>query len=278
MHTLHVVAAPRDLPEDIPLRVRRVLGEVDLILADDLCQARSFLTASQIDTLLIPAQGPGQPAGIELALKGLETGDVALLCTSAGLCPSEPCLRIVRSAFANGYSVAAVPGPSSALTALVVSGLPADSFVYLGQLPGRSEARRALLASVAQQRRTLIALELPERLPDALLDLHQVLGDRPLVVAVPAFGTGDLWRGTVGNALGEVTVHEGMESCTLVIGGARQVVDPWDERQLRTELQSGLRRGVPAKELSRQLARESGWPRREIYRLAVNLSKPLAGG
>lgn len=273
MHTLHVVAAPRDLAEELPLRVQRILGEVDLILADDLCQARGLLTASQIETPLIAAQMSDQPASVEPALMALETGDVALLWTDVGFCPSEPCRQILRAAFARGYSVAAVPGPNSVITTLVVSGLPTDSFVYLGQLPGEPEARCALLASVAQQRRTLVALELPQRLPDALLDLHHVLGDRPLAVFAPALGIRDLWRGSVVNALEAGAVHEHADSCTLVIGGARETAEPWDERRLRTEIQSKLRQGDPAREISRQLARESGWPRREIYRQAVDLSK-----
>ena len=275
MYTLYVVAAPRDLPEDIPRRAGRILGEVSLILADDLDQARRFLAQSQIDTPLMLAQEPGQPPSIESALNGLEAGDVALLCVGAGLLLAEPCLQIVRSAQGNGYPVAAVPGPNAAIAALVISGLPSDSFVYLGQLPGQSEARCTLLAMVAQQRRTLVALELPERTPEAMLDLERVLGDRPLVVAASAFGTGDLWRGTVVKALEELPVLTGAESCTLSIGGASETADPWDQRRLRAEIQAGLLCGMASKEISRQLARKSGWPRREIYRLAVDQSKSL---
>jgi 16S rRNA (cytidine1402-2'-O)-methyltransferase len=262
--TLYIVGAPGGDPQDITPRALRILGEVVLVVADDVDRAQCLLAGYGLDTPLLAS------TNADLPLSALDGGDVAVLFEDWSPGPTGPSFQLVRAAIERGFAVVPVPGPCLPLTALVVSGLPADSFVFLGELPSQSAARRDLMASVAGERRTLVALESPDALPELLADLYGVLGDRPLVV-VTASGeaTGVAWRGTLGDAPGEALVEPGLELCVLVIGGAREPVERWDEERLRAEVRRCLDQGLSAREIGRALAAESGWSRRAIYRLAV---------
>jgi 16S rRNA (cytidine1402-2'-O)-methyltransferase len=176
---------------------------------------------------------------------------------------------VVQTALEQGFPVVPVPGPSLPLKALIASGLPADSFVYLGRLPQSVAARRQLLASVVTERRSLVALEAQQHLPGLLSELHEVLGDRPLAVVASSQHHDDTWRGTIAQASEHLSLLPGTDPCVLVVGGFREKAAPWDEDRLQAEIRSWLDQGLGAKETSRALAIESGWPRREIYRLAV---------
>jgi 16S rRNA (cytidine1402-2'-O)-methyltransferase len=151
--------------------------------------------------------------------------------------------------------------------------LPADSFVYLGRLPQPPTARRHLLASVIVERRTLVALESLQRLPDTLSELYEVLGDRSLVVVASGQRPEDIWRVTLAQALEHLPIQPATDPCVLVIGGSPKKAALWDEDHLRAEIQARLDQGLGAKETSRELVVESGWPRREIYRLAVEAGR-----
>jgi 16S rRNA (cytidine1402-2'-O)-methyltransferase len=260
--TLYVVAAPVADARDLTLRAR-------LILAADVRHAAHLLAEHGLTTPFIAPAEPSQPTGFDRILGALETGDVAVLGAGWLLGPSGPSYRIIRVAIERGYPVVPIPGPSLPIAALVVSGLPADSFVYLGQLPRGAAARRALLSSVAGERRTLVAVVPAKLLPDALADLAATLGDRPLVVAKSDCRPGEIWRGTVGGACGQSWSQWSPGLCALVAGGAREEAVPWDEERLRAEIRTRLDDGYSAKEIGRLLAIESGCPRREIYRLAV---------
>lgn len=96
---------------------------------------------------------------------------------------NDPGYELVRAALQAGFAVSPVPGPSAPLAALVASGLPSDSFLYLGYLPRRSGERRSLLEEVQDRPHTLVFLETPHRLQAALDDLLEVLGDRQSAVA-----------------------------------------------------------------------------------------------
>jgi len=264
VNTLYVVGMPVADPGDITFRALRILGEVALIVAADVPRARRLLAHYDIATPLAARVGEGA------ILTALEAGDVALLFEGQSPGPPDPDLELIREAIECGFPVVPVPGPSFPVAALVISGLPADKFVYLGKLPPQRAGRRALLCSVAPQQCTLVALESPRHLADALADLHDTLGDRPLaVVGEPP----EVWRGTVSEALEQLAISPPQGESVLVIGGAQKRVTRWDEDQLRTEIQASLDQGLGVRAISRRLAAESGWPRREIYRLAVELGR-----
>jgi 16S rRNA (cytidine1402-2'-O)-methyltransferase len=203
-------------------------------------------------------------------LEALETGHAALLLPglSPGL-PGNGDRQLIQSVLERGLPVMPVPGPTLAVTALIMSGLPADSFVFLGWLPGDAVTRRALLTLLSGERRTLIVLALPEHLPAILSDLRDALGLCPLVAAALNQRPEKAWRGSVDEAIEHLPLELGEGPCLLIVGSIRQEAAPWSEDRLRAEIRARLERNLGTSEVSRQLASESGWPRRRIYRLTV---------
>ncbi len=268
MGTLYVVGAPAGDPDDLTQRARRILGEVALVVAVEAEAARRLLDHHGLATPLSAG------ADLRAALEELPEGDVALLLPGWSPVPSGPGLELLRTALERGYPPVPIPGPSLPATALVLSGLPADAFVYLGELPRQPQARRALLASVADEPRTLVAGVGADPLPDALADLSAVLGDRPLFLQA---GTGEThaepWRGSLAEALAAGAELGAEGRFILVIGGATDEPAAWSEERLRDEIRGRLAEGLRTKEISHELAEESGWRRREIYRLTVEESK-----
>jgi 16S rRNA (cytidine1402-2'-O)-methyltransferase len=262
--TLYIVGVPAGDPEDITPRALRILGEVVLVVTEAVDHAQRLLVAHGLDTPLLASTNADLPPS------ALHDGDVAVLLEGWSPAPTGRSFQLVRAAIEQGFAVVPVPGPCLSLTALVVSGLPADSFLLLGELPRESVSRRDLMTSVAAERRTLVALGVPHALPELLADLREVLGDRPLaLVTASGEATGVAWRGTLDDVPEEALVEPGSEPFILVIGGAREPVGRWDEARLRAEVRQCLEQGLSAKEIGRALATESGWPRRAIYRLAA---------
>jgi 16S rRNA (cytidine1402-2'-O)-methyltransferase len=266
--TLYVVGVPAGEPDDFTLRALRVLGEVSCVVADDVAQAQCLLDNYELTSQLA---GLGD---VDALADLLESRDLALLAEAWLLSPSRPALALIRLAMERGHSVVPVPGPSLPITALVVSGLPADSFVYLGELPQQAQACHSLLSSVRGERRTLVLLETPGHLRDQLTRLLEFLGDRKLVVAA-ASGKGAqvIRRGTIRDALEHPPLVPSEGFLVLAIGGAEDQEIRWDEQRLLGEVHARLDQGLGAKEVSQQLAGESGWPRRDVYRLAVEASR-----
>jgi 16S rRNA (cytidine1402-2'-O)-methyltransferase len=261
MGTLYVVDVPLGNPEDVTLRALRALREASLVVAQDIPRVREFLTRYGIDT---PLASDSESRDIEeIALEALESGDVALLSETTPFVYGLVCTAVER-----GLTVASVPGPSAAVTALVLSGLPADAFVCLGVLPRRAAGRRALLASLAAEPRTMVAFEMSSHLPAALRDMAEALGDRPMALTqVEGRGKEGVWRGTVREALAHFEANLPDGQCALVIGGATED-RRWPEARVRSELARLVAAGLSRKAAARQVARVSGWRQREVYRLA----------
>jgi 16S rRNA (cytidine1402-2'-O)-methyltransferase len=268
MGTLYLVATPIGNLEDITLRALRVLGEVSLIAAEDTRKAQLLLAHYGISRPVTSYFEGNRWQKMERILRQLEEGDVALISEAGMPGLSDPGYELVRAALARGYPVTAVPGPTALVTALVLSGLPTDRFVYLGFLPRRRSQRRALLEEVAGIRWTLVAFEAPHRLLDALADLEAVLGDRPVAVCrelTKMFE--EVWRGTISGARVHFTAQEPRGEFTLVIGGASGG-EQWDEQRVRAALEECLHSGLSLAQAARQVAALSGWPRRKVYDLA----------
>ena len=269
MGTLYVVGTPIGNLEDVTLRALRVLREAGLIAAEDTRRTRKLLARYDIHTPLTSYFEHNKLTKLDTILAALREKDVALVSEAGMPGLSDPGYELIRAAIAAGVPVVPVPGPSAPVTALVVSGLPTDSFTFLGFLPRRAKERRQLLQSVADERRTLVAFEAPHRLLKALEDIAAILGDRPLAVACELTKMyEEVWRGTVRMAITWFTAHPPRGEFTLVIGGA---VEPerWDEAQVRAEIERLLAEGVSRREAIKLVTAASGWLRREVYRLAL---------
>jgi len=182
MPVLYVIATPIGNLEDISLRALRLLQEVKLIAAEDTRTTRHLLNAHNIKTPLTSYHEHSKRAKLDYLLNYLEKEDLALVSEAGMPGLSDPGYELIVAAIERGISVVPIPGASAVITALVVSGLPTDQFVYLGFLPRRKGQRQRLLSSIVDEPRTIVAFETPHRLRKALSDIEEILGNRRLSV------------------------------------------------------------------------------------------------
>jgi 16S rRNA (cytidine1402-2'-O)-methyltransferase len=179
---LYVIATPIGNLEDITLRALRVLGEVQLIAAEDTRTARKLLNRYNIKTRLTSYFEHNKRMKMPVLLEMLEQQDIALISEAGMPGISDPGYELIKAAIEKDIQVVALPGSSAVTTALAVSGLPADQFVYLGFLPRKKGEKRTLMASVKDEPRTLLCFESPYRVVDSLAAMLEVLGDRNVAV------------------------------------------------------------------------------------------------
>jgi 16S rRNA (cytidine1402-2'-O)-methyltransferase len=182
MPVLYVIATPIGNLEDISLRALRLLREVKLIAAEDTRTTRHLLNAYNIKTPLTSYHEHSKRAKLDYLLDYLEKEDLALVSEAGMPGLSDPGYELIVAAIERGISVVPIPGASAVITALVVSGLPTDQFLYVGFLPRRKGQRQRLLSSIVDEPRTIVAFETPHRLREALSDIEEILGNRRLSV------------------------------------------------------------------------------------------------
>lgn len=181
---LHLVATPIGNLGDITLRALWVLRHVDRILCEDTRVTARLLARYGINTPLDPYHEHNAERVRPAILAALRGGATLALVSDAGTpLVSDPGYKLVRAALEENLPVSAAPGPSAALTALILSGLPPDTFLFVGFLPKRSAGRRRALAQWTTLPATLIFFEAPSRLAAALADMAELFGDRPAAVA-----------------------------------------------------------------------------------------------
>jgi 16S rRNA (cytidine1402-2'-O)-methyltransferase len=180
---LYIVSTPIGNMEDITLRALRILKEVDLIAAEDTRRTGLLLKHFGIQTPLT-----SYFEGNELKKRGYilsklkEDKNIALVSDAGTPGISDPGFRLIQLVIENEIPIVPIPGPSAVITALSVSGLPTDSFVFKGFLPHKSKKRRDLLKELIEVRETLIFYESPHRFSETLKDILEILGDREIVL------------------------------------------------------------------------------------------------
>lgn len=272
MGTLYLVATPIGNLEDITLRALRILQEARLIAAEDTRRTGRLLAHFNIETPQTSYFEHNKLVKIERILQALGEGDVALVSDAGMPGLNDPGYELVQAALQAGYAVSPVPGPSAPLAALVSSGLPTDAFLYLGYLPRKSGERQRLLESVLDLPYTLVFLETPHRLLAALADLQEVLGNRQAVVARELTKLHEeIRRGPLRELAAYFQENPPRGEFTLVVAGQSSQPQRWSPDVLQTALEQALHSGVPLAQAAGELAEQSGWPRREIYRRLVKL-------
>lgn len=272
---LYLVGTPIGNLGDLSPRARQVLAGANRIACED--SRRSGLLLHQLGLRnreagqrLVSFHQHNQLQRIPELLEALTAGETVAVVSDAGLPGiSDPGEALVAAARQAGLPVICVPGPCAVTTALVSSGLPCGRFCFEGFLPAKASQRRARLAELSQESRTVVLYEAPHRLLELLEDLLAVLGDRPLQVARELTKRHEEQVGpTVAAALEHFRRIPPQGECTLVLGGsAAPAGSTWDEPQLRAALQKLLDQGHSKAEAARQLAQQSGHSRRELYAL-----------
>lgn len=269
MGTLYLVATPIGNLGDISERALRTLREARLIAAEDTRVTRQLLSQFDIHTPLTSYFEHNKLSKVGSVLEALGAGDVALVSDAGTPVLNDPGYELVRAALLAGHSIVAVPGPSSPIAALISSGLPTDSFLYLGYLPRKSSERRAKLRSIAGLPYTLIFLETPHRLLESLGDLHEILGNREAAVARELTKLHEeTWRGRLDEAAAYFQRPRG--EFVLVVGGTPvEEVRRWKPAKLSAAIGRRLGQGEAPTAVAAALSTESGWARREIYKVAT---------
>jgi len=270
MPTLYLVATPVGNLEDISLRALRTRREVRLIAAEDTRRTKRLLITYDIKTPVTSYHERNKWTKLDYILGRLKEGDVALVSNAGTPGIADPGYELIVAANQRGMPVVPIPGPSVAIMALVVSGLPAEKFVYLGFLPRKASARQRLLKSVADEPGTIVVLETPHRLLAALNDMLLVLGDRKIAVCRELTKVHEeVFRGRVSQAIEHFTEPRG--EFTLVVEGRGGKDKPQLTEDIERQLHHLHQSGVKAKEAITRISQETGLSRKELYRAWLKL-------
>jgi 16S rRNA (cytidine1402-2'-O)-methyltransferase len=258
MPVLYLVGTPIGNLEDISLRALRILQEVNQIAAEDTRVTRRLLERYDIGTPLVSFHEYSGKGRVDELVYQLETGDVALVSDAGMPGLSDPGYRLILAAIDAGIQVVPIPGPSAAVSALVISGLPTDNFLYLGFLPRRKEARRKILSGISRLPFSLVIFESPHRLLALLEDVENILGNRSLSIGRELTKIyEETWRGSVRDAIDYFKDGEVRGEFTLVIAGAEEEL--WDALAVKSVLAEELGRGTTRREAVELVTALSGW-------------------
>ena len=218
--TLFVVATPIGHLKDIGLRALETLKAVEAIACEDTRQTGKLLQHYAIRKPMVSLHDHNERAKTPELVNRLRAGESLALVSDGGTpLISDPGWRLVHEAIGAGVRVSWIPGPTAAIGALVLSGLPTDRFVFEGFLPPKSAARRKRLEALKGEARTVVLYESPHRLLKTLRDIHDVLGDVPIACArelTKMFE--EVKRGTASEVLAHFERHAPKGEFVLVIG------------------------------------------------------------
>lgn len=273
--TLYLCATPIGNLEDITLRALRILREVDLIAAEDTRHTRKLLSHFEIHTPLTSYHRHNCKKKGEHLLSLVLSGKNIALVSDAGMPGvSDPGSELVAEAVENGCRVIPVPGPSAAVTALVVSGLPTDTFVFAGFLPTAKKARGEKLKELSRQRWTMVFYEAPHRIKETLLVLLKAFGSRPAAAARELTKLHEeIIRGTLEELIEHFNSVEPRGEFTLVVAGAPEEAQPQEASWLHIGAAAHVfmleEEGMDRKKAVSEVARLRGLPKKDVYRSVV---------
>jgi 16S rRNA (cytidine1402-2'-O)-methyltransferase len=181
--TLYLVSTPVGNLEDITVRAARILAEVDFIACEDTRKSGILLKHLEIRKPLVSYHEHNEDVSAQRIVKRILNGESAAVISDAGTpAISDPGFSVIRAAVDENIPIVAIPGPAAMLTALSVSGLPTDAFIFCGFLPPKSGKRRRVLESLSDRRETLIFYESPFRIRKLLAEIESTMGDRQVVL------------------------------------------------------------------------------------------------
>jgi 16S rRNA (cytidine1402-2'-O)-methyltransferase len=268
---LQVVATPIGNLADLSARAREALSSADVIAAEDTRHTRVLLRAIGIAKPLVSLHEHNESQRTPELLARLAAGETIALVSDAGTpLLSDPGLELVQRAVRAGFEVHTIPGPSAITSALAVAGLPTDRFCFEGFLPSRERERRAALAALAHERRTLVFFEAPHRILRTLADMAVEFGaERPAAVARELTKVHEaIYRGTLRELLARAQAEENFQrgEITVVVHGAAAAAGDVDEPLLRRTVEL-LARELPPGRAAAIAAQLTGATRAAAYAL-----------
>ena len=271
---LVLVATPIGNLQDITARAVEVLRAADVICCEDTRHSSKLLQRIGVsDKPLVIVNEHTEHDSREKIVAMVAAGKTVALITDAGSPGvSDPGERMVRAVIDAGLTVTATPGPSAAIMAVTLSGLPAGRFVFEGFLPRSGVERKERLEIVATEPRTVVLYEAPHRLHKTLVDLESMCGaDRRIAIAAELTKVHeDIWRGTLHEAVKRHTDGEPRGEFVLVLAGATPAAPPTDD-ELVAALRAEIASGVSRKDAASRVAARFGVSKRHVYELTLSL-------
>ena len=272
--TLYIVGTPIGNLEDITFRAIRILKSVNLIAAEDTRHTAKLLHHFEITTPQVSYHHHNRTARHTQLLNYLEEGQTIALVTDAGMPGiSDPGYDLIYTCIIANIPVITIPGATAAITALSVSGLPTDRFIFEGFLPLKGKDRSDRLNQLMTETRTIIIYEAPHRLLKTLRNFKEVFGqDHQITVARELTKRyEEFWRGTLENAILYYQNSQQIkgEFTLIIAGGSQNDGLELTIEELKDELQQLLKQGMTRSQASRQLAKVTHFSRRQIYDLSL---------
>jgi 16S rRNA (cytidine1402-2'-O)-methyltransferase len=272
--TLYVVATPIGNRDDITLRALNILRAVDQIAAE----TRKFLALQGIKNSLISYHEHNEAERTpELVAKLHQGTSIALVCNAGTPTVSDPGYRLIEAALANNLNVIPIPGVSAANAALSVSGLPTDSFVFIGFLPRKKTKRLRLLSEIASQPRTVIFYESPKRILMLLGEISDTMGNRHAVLAREMTKLHEEFiRGRLSEILEMLSGRPDVKGeCTLLVAGCKSGGwINWDT--IRAEIQNYFAaEDKHVSEVVRDIAQKFKLPKNKVYEEALKIRNQM---
>lgn len=268
---LYLVATPIGHLSDISLRALAILSQADLIACEDTRVTSRLLSLYGIKKPLITYHDHNAQTASKKIIEHIQSGRVVALVSDAGTpLISDPGFNLVNDCIQNDLYMTSIPGPSAAITALTLSGLPTDRFLFIGFLPPKSMARKKELVQLSSYPQTIILYEAPHRVVSLLEDIHSELGDRTIVMGrelTKKFE--EIQRGTATSLLENLATVEPRGEFVVLIEGAKakESTDITDD-----EILSALTH-MTTKDAAEHLANEYGVSKKELYTRIISLKK-----
>jgi 16S rRNA (cytidine1402-2'-O)-methyltransferase len=275
---LLLVATPIGNLGDMSPRAVEALRTADMVVAEDTRHSRKLFAHFEIPVAgrLVAGHEHNEAERAASVVAAIQNGRVVALITDAGMpAVSDPGTRIVAACAAADCIVEVIPGPSAVLAGLVVSGLPTERFVFEGFLPRKGPERKARLAAIATEPRTVVLFESPHRVRSLFADLCGVCGDdRAVSIARELTKLHEtVWRGTAGAATAFLAETEPRGEYVVVIGPAPVEVRDVSDAEIEAALVERFAAGDTARDAASEVAAALGLPRRRVYDLAVTTQK-----
>ena len=272
--TLYLCATPIGNLEGMTFRCVRNLKEVDLIAAEDTRNSIRLLNHFEIKTPMTSYHEYNKiEKGRKLVEKLREGTDIALITDAGTPGISDPGEELVRMCREEGIPVTAVPGAAACVTALTISGLSTRRFAFEAFLPTEKKERQQILEELKQETRTIVLYEAPHRLIKTLRLLLETLGDRQVRVCRELTKKHEtVYENTLSGAVSYYEEQEPKGECVLVIAGKsreeirREEQMQWEEMTLEEHMEKYLSEGMDRKEAMKQVAKDRGIGKREVYR------------
>lgn len=273
--TLYLVATPIGNLADLSERAIKVLSEVDFIAAEDTRNSMRLLTHLGISKPMVSYfEHNKRERGEQIAAR-LEGGESCALITDAGTpAISDPGEDMVALCAARNIPVTSVPGPVASITALTLSGLPTGRFTFEGFLSVNKAERRAHLSSLANETRTMLFHEAPHKLQATLDDLARTFGEERRIAICRELTKAheEILRLTLGEAVAYYKEQSPRGEYVLVVEGAKDAVTAsfWDTMDIPTHVQHYMDSGMAKMDAIKQVARDRGVAKNEIYKQMVD--------